>query len=184
MPNWCYNVVKLSIPSKVKMDDLLLAIKDNKLFEKFVPLGLGFDENGEPLWKMGTAIEKWGTKWEPDSLVILNEGTIYERGNFIVELSFDTAWAPPIGFYETMWGVHGISVDAKFYEANEEVFGLCTYNSNFTKNTHYNYPRNKRQLDEIREIITINGDLDNFMESEWENLQERWQECNSEDSFE
>ena len=95
MPNWCQNVVTFSHINPSKLDVIRRAIANEaKLSESFlnvlVPRPIEESEN----WYNWNA-SNWGTKW--DVHVEISEDT----GESIT-LVFDSAWAPPIEFYNTM----------------------------------------------------------------------------------
>jgi hypothetical protein len=177
MPNWCFNLAEFTFPNKETYDKFRLAIADESIFATFAPLASDSDQT----WSLEKAVEKWGTKWEPSDWNTLENAPLIEDSEHFLNATFDTAWAPPIGFYETMNAMHNIRVNAMFYEGGEEVFGKCVYNDNVEKNTYYNYPRNERQLDEIRK--DIDEDLDSFMSDEWDRLLEMWAEKSDQDSI-
>jgi hypothetical protein len=165
MPNWCFNLAEFTFPDKETYDKFILAIRDESLFATFAPLELDKDKT----WSLEKAVEKWGTKWEPTEWQTLERDI---DDSIIMAATFDTAWAPPIGFYETLNTVHNIHVNAMFYEGGEEVFGKCIYDETNEKNIYYNYPRNARQLRDI--ILEIDEELDSFMSCEWDRLLEMW----------
>jgi hypothetical protein len=95
MPNWCQNVVTISHENSIKLDVIRNAIaNENKLKESFfnvlVPRPIEESENWYH-WNL----ENWGTKWDVN--VEISEDT----GNSIT-LVFDSAWAPPIEFYDNL----------------------------------------------------------------------------------
>jgi hypothetical protein len=185
MPNWCYNVTTFTFPDKEIREKFISAIKSCYLFATFVPLELGFDSSGKDNWNISTAIEKWGTKWEPDQMEIFDENSLSEKkGDLILHTSFDTAWAPPIGFYESINKNHHIETNSYFYEPGEEVFGYCNFDNSTEVIKYYNYPRNSSQLNILRAEIGINSELDKFMHCEWYRLEQLWDEYDSEDSIE
>jgi hypothetical protein len=184
MPNWCRNKTTFTFPTNRVRDLFFKSIADEKLFSTFAPLNLGEDENGEEKWEFTKAIEVWGTKCEPLDVIIHREN-IQENvdSELIACISFDTAWAPPTGLYERMNKNHGISIMGFFSEPGEEVFGTCIYIGDIEKNKYYNYPRNITQLQSIREYIGIDSELDLYMSSEWEYLENRWKDRDSCDSL-
>ena len=104
MPNWCYNHVSITHSDAEKIKQMEAATKENKLFETFAPIGE---------WDYGTAIDQWGTKWDAS----VNDVYILSANE--LELSFDTAWAPPIAFYDKL-------VEQGFeVSANYEEDGMC-----------------------------------------------------------
>ena len=95
MPNWCQNVVTFSHINPSKIDAIRRAIdNEQKLDESFlnvlVPRPIEESEN----W-YNWNVQNWGTKWDVN--VEISEDT----GESIT-LVFDSAWAPPIEFYNAM----------------------------------------------------------------------------------
>lgn len=95
MPNWCQNVVTISHVEPSKLDVIRKAIaNEDKLNESFfnvlVPRPLAEEEN----WYHWNA-RHWGTKWD------VNVEITEDTGESIT-LTFESAWGPPIEFYNTM----------------------------------------------------------------------------------
>ena len=175
MPNWCYNNVIFKFPTIEKYNDFIIAVNNKILFETFVPLSNNSSENKNE-WSINNAVEKWGTKWEPSEVDI----ELYPLEQLKLELSFDTAWAPPVGFYESINKNHNIFSKSYFYESGEGIFGYSNYEKEYEKIEYYDYPINKFKLSILR--ANIDQDLDNFMESEWESLIENW-DCEENDEI-
>jgi hypothetical protein len=76
------------------------AFEQERLCNEFLP-----NPNGEWTWEH--SVNTWGTKGE-----IAGEIDDVEDG---VVLSFDSAWAPPIGLYEKLYAL-GYEVTARYYE--------------------------------------------------------------------
>jgi hypothetical protein len=76
------------------------AFEQERLCNEFLP-----NPNGE--WSWEHSVNTWGTKWE-----LAGEIDSIEDG---VVLSFDSAWAPPIGLYEKLFTL-GYEVTARYYE--------------------------------------------------------------------
>lgn len=120
MPNWCENVLVITLPKDhplVKDFDLIINKKPDSefgLLNLFHPMpahqpdvkkanpffatgGLGSKEQklyGRNNW-YDWSIENWGTKWDVFSSDI--HGSVIKNVNsFTYEFVFDTAWAPPI----------------------------------------------------------------------------------------
>jgi hypothetical protein len=102
MPNWCYNTLSVSHSDPAQIARFVKAANDGRLFEEFVPL----NEEGE--WDYNTAVNKWGTKWD------IHESYFDSDSNSAYG-SFDTAWSPPIEFYDTIVA-QGFDVHALFHE--------------------------------------------------------------------
>ena len=177
MPNWCFNHSEFTFPDKETYNKFILAVRDESLFATFAPLS----SDPNPTWSLEKAVEKWGTKWEPTEWQNVEPTPFIEDSEYFLRATFNTAWAPPIGFYETLNTVHKVRVNAMFYEGGEEVFGKCIYDETDEKNIYYNYPRNARQLRDI--ILEIDEELDDFMSCEWDRMLEMWAEKSDEDSI-
>jgi len=124
MPNWCENNLILEVPSKPIAEALSCLLHENKdsyesirtqmglnipkydeelgLLGFFMPMPETYNNtDGEPgvvpdwySWR----VNNWGTKWDVN---IENwERTENTDGTFTFNMSFDSAWSPPIGFYD------------------------------------------------------------------------------------
>jgi hypothetical protein len=169
MPNWCYNFASIVCPSKEIFNKLLNSILENNWFLTFAPLGIDTDinENG---WTYSKAIEIWKTKWDANDVEILNQS----EEDLTLELSFQTAWSPPTGVYSIMSKTYGIDTIAFYDEEGCDFFGKCIYSNEEELDETYNFPSNRSELEELRKII--GSELDDFMSSSWEELEERWKE--------
>jgi hypothetical protein len=165
MPNWCYNSTILTSPSKDVYDKLLDAIKNNKWFQTFAPL-----EDYEDGWNYESAVSIWHTKWPPHDLEIGNE----DEENLTIELSFDTAWSPPTGVYSRMNKNFSIETTSYYYELGCEFFGKCIYASEGEMDETFDMPSNKEELIELQK--KIDSELNDFMTSTWESLEEQWED--------
>ena len=109
MPNWCSNVATFGHEDQAELVRLAQAFVDkNPMFTFMSP------PNGE--WEYGWCAENWGTKWDienSDALDNLSEG--------MLDVWFDSAWAPPVGFY-THLETLGFTVEAYYYESG---MGFC-----------------------------------------------------------
>jgi hypothetical protein len=107
MPNWCNNSLFIRNEDKTKIDALeqeLMKKEDQQMFNSVVPRPADEEEN----W-YNWNIHNWGTKW--DANVIDWERT----SDTEIFVSFDTAWSPPIAFYDTLTN-EGWSIEAQYYE--------------------------------------------------------------------
>lgn len=100
MPNWCSNTMMVSHKDTAMITRAAEAIKRGGLFEEFVPLNV---------WDYNQAVAKWGTKWDASNLEIIDR---YENS---VSASFDTAWCPPMNFYDELLA-QGFEVHASYFE--------------------------------------------------------------------
>jgi len=133
MPNWCNNGLTLT-HSDPAMIDRVVKGKEG-LLQEFIPCPQelidtvsGFVGEGQDaldakqkanVEKYGYAtwydhnVAKWGTKWD------VSADSIEREDANTVTLSFESAWAPPTGAYETMMEL-GFGVKAFYYEP-----GMC-----------------------------------------------------------
>lgn len=134
MPNWCNNTLELQHDDPVMIERAARAIKADKFFSEFCPCPQeltrttsGFFRNGTPeqeelertqkanIEKYGYAdwydwnCANWGTKWE------VCEAYCDLREENLLTASYDTAWSPPIAFYNTLKEL-GFIVRAFYYE--------------------------------------------------------------------
>jgi len=174
MPNWCYNFATINCPSKEVYEKFLVSLDQNTWFQTFAPLGLE-SEKPEGGWGYYKAIEIWKTKWSARDVEILNQ---YDD-EFLLEIRFETAWSPPTGVYSIMNKEHGIEVKAFYNEVGCDFFGRCVYSKEKEIDEFFNFPCNKKELKELRKTISI--ELDDYMSSSWEELQERWIEDGEDD---
>lgn len=176
MPNWCYNSTILTCPSKDLYDKLLDAIKNDKWFETFAPLDPIDDSNDE--WNYESAVAIWHTKWPPQDLEIGLE----DEESLTIELSFDTAWSPPTGVYSRMNKNFSIETTSYYYELGCEFFGTCIYAAECEMDEIFDMPSNKEELTELQK--QIGNELNDFMSSTWECLEEQWEQEDADENTE
>jgi len=105
MPNWCSNTVVLQHSDPAMITRAAEALKGDTLFAEFVPLG----GDGLHGWNYDLAVENWGTKWDISNADIIDQ---YDNS---VSASYETAWAPPIAFYDRLVEM-GFEVHASYFE--------------------------------------------------------------------
>lgn len=110
MPNWCENNLTI-YGSEDKINELENVIigyqdHDRDFFGYYVPVPK------ESQNTLGQAT-LWGTKWEPD---------IYDwyRDENTISISMNTAWGPPIEFYQQMEEKYDFEIEGSYYEP-----GMC-----------------------------------------------------------
>jgi hypothetical protein len=105
MPNWCSNNATFTHEDLDRVKALAAAFQAGNAFMTFQPT-----PSGE--WDYAWCSENWGTKWDVEAQdVTVEENTI--------TLWFDSAWSPPIGFYDHMIE-QGWEIDATYHEP-----GMC-----------------------------------------------------------
>ena len=136
MPNWCSNTVRLTHEDPAMIIRARDALTNGTFFNEFVPVPkqlsetIASSQTDEELTK--TNIEKfgyaswydfcvneWGTKWDTECHSV----DIYEDHPDTLEAVFDTAWAPPVPFYEKLERM-GFQVEAKYYESGMGFAGM------------------------------------------------------------
>ena len=145
MPNWCSNTLTLTHADPAMLQRAVAGFNRGGLFQEFVPCPqdlidtvsgfLGDDEEQRLLEERQKAnrekhgyttwyefcVARWGVKWDvggcggcgPFSAMSLDETT--------VDFSFDTAWSPPVQFYQALDEL-GFFVDAFYHEPG---MGFC-----------------------------------------------------------
>lgn len=138
MPNWCNNTLRISGDKEVisRIKDWYEKHQSGKtelgLFGTFYPLPEELKNTQSPSREPNKAlIEKygvdnwydfqttnWGTKWDANEVCMAGET---ENG---IRLSFDTAWSPPIQFYEKLSEDYPkLHIRASYYEPGMDYCG-------------------------------------------------------------
>ena len=140
MPNWCSNYVEVGHEDPTKITALAEAFNKGEFCNHILPVpqelkdtvaghcGNGYAQElnqfkielnrryfGAGDW-YEFCTSRWGTKWDVGGDG--SEADVHPDGN-LMTASFDSAWAPPIGIYETLVE-QGYSVRAYYYES-----GMC-----------------------------------------------------------
>jgi hypothetical protein len=101
MPNWCANSVTVKHTDPKMLERVRTAFEAGRLCNEFLP-------NPTNEWSWEHSVNTWGTKWEV-------EGELSQEDESTLYLTFDSAWAPPIGLYEKLFTL-GYEVYARYYE--------------------------------------------------------------------
>ena len=116
MPNWCENTLTLTHPRKKASDKLEEILKKNDgFFQHYKPLPLK-NKDGWYDW----CVANWGTKWDVniDDYDSSHDGKVY-----ITVIYFQSAWSPPIQFYEHLERHYGFKAEATYIEEGMEFVG-------------------------------------------------------------
>jgi len=162
MPNWCQNVAYISHEDNDKIDYIVeeLGKKEPQLFNSLYPRPAEHEED----W-YGWNTSNWGTKWDAS----VYDHHMEEDGRLYI--SFDTAWGPPIGFYEFLYE-SGYDLEA-FY--NEEGMAFAGH---FIDGEDNNYNYGDMSADEIEEQLPTKLD-EMFNIAQYKR---DWEDENEEDS--
>lgn len=134
MPNWTENSLRLHHDNPEMITRAMTAMKEDRFFSEFAPCPKDLSETTSGFYGKDTREQKelelkqkanidkhgfsdwyswcnanWGTKWDACEVdaTQLNPNTLTAR--------FDTAWSPPVAFYETLKDM-GFVVIAYYYE--------------------------------------------------------------------
>ena len=137
MPNWCYNNLDITATNdeqKAMLEKVSKAEPAEGFIGMFLPLPEILKDTTSPTpqdldevqqqtmiaqtgfdnwydWQ----VHNWGTKWDPEVMDCNFDGTT-------MSVSFDSAWAPPIAFYEWL-KEQGYEVSANYYEPGMDFAG-------------------------------------------------------------
>lgn len=145
MPNWCENVAVFSHDDPEQIKKLVTAFHGSGLMQEFYPCPQDLRDTiagalnpedpkyaehtrkvaenqatyGHDNW-YSWCVDHWGTKWDvraeyPARVAVAKDG-------HSARLTFDSAWSPPLGFYEYMEHEHGFKIDAYYFEGG---VGFC-----------------------------------------------------------
>ena len=110
MPNWCQNVATIGHTNHDELKRLAQAFVDKNPMDTFMP-----PPDGE--WEYGWCVENWGTKWDVEC-----SDAIDNLYNGVLDVWFDSAWGPPIGFYTHLESL-GFTIEAYYYECGMNFCG-------------------------------------------------------------
>ena len=145
MPNWCANSLVLHHEDVNMIERAVQSFQKEEFCNEFVPMPEEFKNDGWYEWR----VSNWGTKWDVGS----SQYGI-ERGNANeCKFSFDSAWSPPIQFYEKLEEL-GFTVKAMYYESGMAFCGI--YEDGF--DDYYEYGG----LDSAGVTDTIPQELDEY----------------------
>ena len=161
MPNWCNNSITITGPIetiKEIWDQTTTQGDDKGLLNAMHPMPVELEgttapsESGEDwyTWR----VNNWGTKWEVSS-----EGLEFtDNGDGTASISgwFDSAWAPPIGAYETFCDdMDNCSLEASYYEPGMDFAGFWSSENGdeYLDNLHDQYELPAEQRSDLYERL-------------------------------
>lgn len=149
MPNWCMNSVTFKHAEPEKLREIVDAWNSGQFMGTFLPcpkalkdtvagcagpkgssaqLALeaqeqrNFELHGAKNW-YEWQIAHWGTKWDFGKEQEEKRMRLPKTAKK-VSLSFNSAWSPPIEFYEHMRTTHGFDIKAYFFEPGVSFCGV------------------------------------------------------------
>lgn len=141
MTNWCVNKITIGHNEIEMVDKLVTGFYSGNFFNEFIPVPLEIRNTDvtlcadptlreEQIWREANNLERWGYgDWY--DFCVSEWGTCWDVGGFEniqgpydgkVILDYDTAWAPPLKFYEKM-RKQGFVIDAAYYIPASAVAG-------------------------------------------------------------
>lgn len=121
MPNWCYNILTIHNYSSIqnKIDPYLFNENYELTFKNLVPY------LGE--WNYDWCIQNWGTKWDADFLNL-------ELGDDFACIRFQTAWSPPVTWFNTLLEKTEADLTLYYEEEGEDFAGKIERKNNIIQN--------------------------------------------------
>ena len=180
MPNWCNNIVTIEHKNKTAIDRVEKAFVKGELCNEFLPIPEELNNTSSPNNKNGDEmknkynyrdwyefqVNEWGTKWD-----VGGELSSFEReSKKKIELTFDSAWSPPVGLYNKLTE-EGYNVMAYYYEPGVGYAGV--YSSELGSQD-YSLPQTAKEVEnyvpeELDEMFNISASMQE-QEDELENL--------------
>ena len=112
MPNWCSNQATIH-GTKEQILELVGAYERGGVIQNYLPVPEEVED------KRLYCVNNWGTKWDfgktqytPDEEC---DWQVDEEGYGLVHLRFETAWSPPLGWYEALDKLD-MTVEAYYFE--------------------------------------------------------------------
>jgi hypothetical protein len=120
MPNWCLNNITVSHDDPAMVDRFENAYNNGKTCNEFLPVPEGYyDDERWYDW----CVNNWGTKWDFGADPAESLGLKATRVDNEITATFDSAWSPPIGMYETLVEL-GYNVRATYWEPGMAYCGI------------------------------------------------------------
>jgi hypothetical protein len=121
MPNWCMNNLTISHDDPAKMQEFADAYNSGQTCDHYLPVPKEYyeDAGANPRW-YNYCWNTWGTKWDFGKEEYCDPAVI-EDGKVVV--SFNTAWSPPIQFYEKLTELD-YNVRGSYFEPGMEFCGI------------------------------------------------------------
>ncbi len=110
MPNWCSNIGYICLPANA-------SAKAKEIYNKLADSS----NNEEWFGRVFPAPHDWGTKWDVVPLIW------HGNNDKIVNFSFDSAWGPPLQFFEDLQVKYGIEYSLNYNEPSGKFAGRSSY---------------------------------------------------------
>jgi hypothetical protein len=172
MPNWCNNTVEIFHEDPAMIERVRKAFDAGALLNEFIPCPAELHEHEAPIRSDELAkrfmeqygatdwynwqVQNWGTKWD----IGADGQPADDSDNGGLILSFDSAWSPPIGAYETLSEL-GFQIRAYYYEPGMAFAGIWEDgNDDFYESGGMNSEQSAEELPEaLDEMFNISDDV-------------------------
>jgi hypothetical protein len=206
MPNWCNNSVTFTHKDRAQIDRVIEACKTGLFSkfmpcpQELRDTMAGSYGDGNPEKDPHERKEKenlakhghrnwydwqcamWGTKWDVandrgnDDRITINDLGHVAGDMYAVTLDFDTAWSPPISFYEYMADAEGFHIQAYYYEPGVGFCGCVEGDADGLLDNYFDIPAKAAQVEnEIPAAIDKAFGISENMDM-WEQEQAEWEE--------
>jgi len=121
MPNWCMNNLTVSHDDPAKVREFADAYNAGETCNHYLPVPKEYleDDGPNPRW-YNYCCNTWGTKWDFGKEEYEDPAIV--EGNE-VKVSFNSAWSPPIQFYEKLVELD-YNVRATYFEPGMAFCGI------------------------------------------------------------
>jgi hypothetical protein len=119
MPNWCMNNLYISHSNTDKLQEFVDAYNSGNTCEHYLPVPKNEDGTVFHNW-YSFCCNNWGTKWDFGK-GDYSDPAMIDSDNVVV--SFNTAWSPPIQFYEKLVEL-GYNVRGTYWEPDMAFCGI------------------------------------------------------------
>lgn len=133
MPNWCMNNLTVTHSDPAKLQEFVDAWNSGSVCNHYLPTprneSLQFiEDKTSPDYWYSWNISNWGTKWDFGKD---EHDDVAQIVNNEVSVSFDTAWSPPIEFYNHLQKLRYMVI-ATYWEPG---IGFCGFYENGIEDT-------------------------------------------------
>ena len=142
MPNWCNNNATITFKNSKAADEFTIACHSDRpkpvpgtlldmtepsnLFEHYLPMP---KDIGDKWYDWCTS--NWGTKWPP------NIGDVMRIGDNMVSIAFETAWGPPLEWFQTCGPLHDWEWQLEYIELGMGFAGMAEGDKHGSNNDHF-----------------------------------------------
>ena len=148
MPNWCSNHFTISHSDPSLLEKMIQASIAERLGETFAPIpDSAHDDSCD--W----CISNWGTKWD-FGCTDIGCTDISNLGDDIYSGYFDTAWGPPVEWYNIMSNL-GFKIEAYWHEGGN-CFAGSLVDGELTEYNNIDCDSVKDLPQEFEELFAVN----------------------------